>query len=82
MQAITDQFNKLAPGAVEGTEDGLVIHGGRPIQSAYAFSYDDHRIAMSLAILGAAGEGVTIENPDCVNISYPTFYKTLEELRK
>ena len=82
LQAITDQFNKLAPGAVEGTEDGLVIHGGRPIQSASAFSYDDHRIAMSLAILGAAGEGVTIENPDCVNISYPTFYKTLEELRK
>ena len=82
LQAITDQFNKLAPGAVEGTEDGLVIHGGRPIRSASAFSYDDHRIAMSLAILGAAGEGVTIENPDCVNISYPTFYKTLEELRK
>ena len=82
LQAITDQFNKLAPGAVEGTDDGLVIHGGRRIRSASAFSYDDHRIAMSLAILGAAGEGVTIENPDCVNISYPTFYKTLEELRK
>lgn len=82
LQAITDQFNKLAPGAVEGTADGLVIHGGRKIQSAAAFSYDDHRIAMSLAILGAAGAGVSIENPDCVNISYPTFYKTLEELRK
>ena len=82
LQAITDQFNKLAPGAIEGTEDGLVIHGGRSIQPASAFSYDDHRIAMSLAIFGAAGEGVTIENPDCVNISYPTFYKTLEELRK
>lgn len=59
-----------------------MIHGGRKIQSAAAFSYDDHRIAMSLAILGAAGAGVSIENPDCVNISYPTFYKTLEELRK
>ena len=82
LQAITDQFNKLAPGAIEGTEDGLVIHGGRSIQPASAFSYDDHRIAMSLAIFGAAGEGVTIENPDCVNISYPTFYKILEELRK
>ncbi|SDG55193.1 3-phosphoshikimate 1-carboxyvinyltransferase [Selenomonas sp. WCT3] len=81
LQAITDQFNKLAPGAVEGTEDGLVIHGGRPIQKAQAFSYDDHRIAMSLAILGAAGDGVTIENPECVNISYPTFYQTLDSLR-
>lgn len=81
LQAITDQFNKLAPGAVEGQEDGLIIHGGRKIESAAAFSYDDHRIAMSLAILGAAGEGVTIERPECVNISYPAFYQTLEELR-
>ena len=81
LQAITDQFNKLAPGAVDGTEDGLVIHGGKSIQHAQAFSYDDHRIAMSLAILGAAGDGVIIENPECVNISYPTFYQTLESLR-
>lgn len=81
LQAITDQFNKLAPGAIDGTEDGMVIHGGRTIQHAQAFSYDDHRIAMSLAILGAAGEGVTIENPECVNISYPTFYQTLDTLR-
>ena len=66
---------------VEGQEDGLIIHGGRKIEPAAAFSYDDHRIAMSLAILGAAGEGVTIERPECVNISYPAFYQTLEELR-
>lgn len=81
LQAITDQFNKLAPGAVEGQKDGLIIHGGTHIQQAQAFSYDDHRIAMSLAVLGAAGQGVTIENPECVNISYPAFYQTLEALR-
>lgn len=82
LQAIVDQFNKLAPGSVEGSEDGLVIHGGKDLQLADAFSYDDHRIAMSLAILGAAGKGVKIENPECVNISYPAFYQTLEELQK
>lgn len=81
LQAITDQFNKLAPGAIEAQEDGLIIHGGQHIQHAKAFSYNDHRIAMSLAVLGAAGEGVTIENPECVNISYPAFYQTLEGLR-
>ena len=36
-----------------------------------------HRMAMSLAILGAAGAGVIIERPDCVRISYPEFYDTL-----
>jgi 3-phosphoshikimate 1-carboxyvinyltransferase len=37
---------------------------------------------MSLAILGAAGEGVELEHPDCVNISYPAFYGDLARLSK
>lgn len=80
LQAIVDQFNKIAPGAVEGTEDGLIITGGKMLKSATCFSYDDHRIAMALAIAGAAGPGVTIENPDCVDISYPSFYSSLQYL--
>ncbi|MBQ5418502.1 MAG: 3-phosphoshikimate 1-carboxyvinyltransferase [Selenomonas sp.] len=81
LMAIAKEFNKLAPGAVEEREDGLVIHGGAKIKRAAAFSYDDHRIAMSLAILGTVGAGVEIENPQCVNISYPEFYQTLEEIQ-
>ena len=81
LMAIAKEFNKLAPGAVEEREDGLVIHGGAKLQPATAFSYDDHRIAMSLAILGTMGAGVEIENPQCVNISYPEFYHTLEEIQ-
>lgn len=81
LMAIAKEFNKLAPGAVEESEDGLIIHGGAKLQQATAFSYDDHRIAMSLAILGTVGAGVEIENPQCVNISYPEFYQTLEEIQ-
>lgn len=81
LQAITDQFNKLAP-CVTGSEDGLIIHGRMPVQPASCFSYDDHRIAMSLAIAGAAGKGVEIEHGDCVNISYPEFYQTLDRLQR
>ena len=81
LQAITDEFNKLAPGSVEASADGLVIHGGTKVQKSSCFSYDDHRMAMSLAILGTAGEGVEIEKPDCVNISYPAFYSTLANLQ-
>ena len=78
LQAIADEWNKLAPGSVEAGEDSLVIHGGTPVQCADVASYDDHRMAMSLAILGAAGQGVVIDRPDCVNISYPAFYDTLQ----
>lgn len=81
LQAITDEFNKLAPGAVEAGEESLVIHGSTGVQRSVCFSYDDHRMAMALAILGTAGEGVEIERPDCVTISYPAFYDTLSRLQ-
>lgn len=82
LQAIADEFNKLAPGSVEAGADSLVIHGGTKVQHASCFSYDDHRMAMSLAILGTAGAGVTLERPECVNISYPAFYRTLQDLQR
>jgi len=78
LQAVTDEFNKLSPGLVEASEDGMVIHGGRSLRRAEVASYDDHRMAMSLSIFGAAGEGVSIDRPDCVDISYPEFYNILE----
>lgn len=82
LHAVAVEYNKLAP-CVEESEDGLVIHGGtQKIRHADCFSYDDHRMAMSLAIAGAAGDGVTIENPECVDISYPSFYKNLAELQR
>lgn len=78
LQVITDEFNKVCP-CIEGLEDGMVITGGQKdnLKIARCNSHDDHRIAMALAILGAAGVGVEIENSECVNISYPTFYEIL-----
>lgn len=80
LQAVTTELNRLAPGAVEATQDTMIIHGGRTISSALCHTYGDHRMAMSLAVAGAAGEGVTLDAPACVDISYPSFYKTLDEI--
>ena len=82
LHAVAVEYNKLAP-CVEESEDGLVIHGGaKKIRHGSCFSYDDHRMAMSLAVAGAAGDGVTIENPECVDISYPSFYQNLADLQR
>jgi len=81
LEAICDQFTKLG-GNIEGKEDGLIIHGGSTPKMAECFSYDDHRMAMCLAVLGIAGAGVEIQNPDCVDISYPDFYEELDRLTK
>lgn len=80
LHAIATELQKLSPGSIEEREDGLVIHGKAEIRRAQVKSYDDHRMAMSLAVLGVAGEGVLIENPESVNISYPTFFSEIEQL--
>lgn len=68
-------------GNVEETSDGMIIHGGAPLHGASIDSRLDHRIAMSFAIAGLAAEGTTqLLRADCVNISYPGFYKDLREL--
>lgn len=66
---------------IEGTDDGMIIRGGRPLQGTAVDSRLDHRIAMSFAVAGLAAEGTTeVLRADCVDISYPGFYRDLESL--
>ncbi len=80
LSAVVNEFSKMG-GNIVGTEDGLIIEGTGKLNKANCYSYHDHRIAMALAVAGAAAEGVNIENSDCVCISYPTFYQTLEKIK-
>ncbi len=62
---------------VEVLEDGLsiepsILHGGR------VGTHHDHRLAMSLALIGLRVEGVSIENPAVVTKSWPGFWTSLE----
>ena len=66
---------------ITGTEDGMIINGGKTLQGAVLDSFLDHRIAMSFAIASLACEStLTIRRADCVNISNPAFYQDLERL--
>lgn len=63
---------------ITGTKDGMIIRGGKPLHGAVLDSHLDHRIAMSFAVAGLVADGETeITNADCVNISYPGFYRDL-----
>ena len=66
---------------IEGTPDGMIIRGGRPMRGAQIDSHLDHRIAMSFAVASLVAEGTTaIQNAECVNISYPEFYRDFASL--
>ena len=68
-------------GAVDEKEDGLVIRGCGALRGGNADSFRDHRIAMSAAVAAAlCREPVIISDPDCVEKSYPDFWKDLENL--
>jgi len=66
---------------ITGTEDGMIIKGGKPLHGATVDSHLDHRIAMSFAVCALCAEGTTtIKDAECVNISYPEFYEDLKKL--
>ena len=74
---------RLMGAQVEELEDGLKIPGGQTLYGAELDSFGDHRIAMafSVAALCADGESV-INGADAASVSFPEFFKTLEEVRQ
>lgn len=75
--------NLKAMGAdITPTDDGMIIKGTGMLKGAHINSYLDHRIAMAFAVAGLAAEGETeIGDSQCVDVSYPAFFETLESLK-
>jgi 3-phosphoshikimate 1-carboxyvinyltransferase len=65
---------------VDEFADGLTIHP-RPLHGAEIETYNDHRMAMSMALIGLKVPGIVIKNPGCVAKTYPGFFNDLEKLR-
>jgi 3-phosphoshikimate 1-carboxyvinyltransferase len=64
---------------VSETEDGLEIRPST-MHPAPIETYDDHRIAMSFAIIGLKLPGLKIKNPSCVAKTFPDFFTRLSAL--
>jgi len=79
IKAMVTELRKLGVKAEE-LPDGAIIEGTQTFKSATINTYDDHRIAMSFAILGLKIGSLKIENPQCVAKSFPDFWEYLEKL--
>lgn len=80
---IDEMVNNLSKmGAdITATDDGMIIHGGKPLHGSTIESKLDHRLAMSFAIAGLMADGETdIHGAEVVETSFPTFYKDLARL--
>lgn len=80
IKVMCEELSKLGVNVVE-TEDGMEIEGTNKLLGNVTIStHDDHRIAMTFAILGLISDGeIKLDNKNCVEISYPRFF---DDLRK
>ena len=80
IKAMVSELKKMGAD-IEEREDGFTVNGPTGLQGAVCESYNDHRIAMSLAVAALLAEGKTIiKNSECIDISFPGFEKTLRKL--
>jgi len=78
IHALAVELRKLGA-EVDEFADGLRITP-RPLHEATIDTYDDHRMAMSLALAGLRVPGVVINDPGCTSKTYPDFFEDLQAL--
>lgn len=79
LAALATELRRLGAG-VEEQADGLTIQP-QPLRGTTVATYNDHRMAMSLALVGLRVPGVVIDQPACVAKTYPGYFNDLETLR-
>ena len=79
IKAMVTQLCRAGIDAVEH-DDGFTVNPGRPEPTRFE-TYDDHRMAMSLSLLGLPAAGIEIADPGCVSKTYPAFFTDLARLQ-
>lgn len=78
IEAIRVELERLGI-AVDVLTDGFTVHPG-PVRPATIETYDDHRMAMSFALVGLKCPGIKIADPGCTAKTYPHFFDDLHTL--
>lgn len=84
LAAMAGELGRLGA-EVEERRDGLIVAGlwaerEPPADRVLVATHGDHRVAMSLALVGLRRPGVVVENPEVVAKSYPSFWEDLGSL--
>lgn len=72
---------KLLGAQVQETTDGMIINGGKKLNSAKLKGFNDHRIVMAFSVAGLYIDGaVEIDDAESINKSYPSFFEDYNRL--
>jgi 3-phosphoshikimate 1-carboxyvinyltransferase len=78
VEGLAEELRRLGADVV--ADDDTIEIRPAPLHGALLDSRDDHRLAMSFALIGLRVPGVKIENPDCVGKSFPGFWSEFERM--
>jgi 3-phosphoshikimate 1-carboxyvinyltransferase len=82
--ALAAELSRVRPGLAVEEGDDLLIQSDpallSPASPVRLHTYDDHRMAMSFALLGLRLEGIVIDDPGCVAKTYPAYWDALASL--
>jgi 3-phosphoshikimate 1-carboxyvinyltransferase len=81
IHAACAELQRLGVDAVEG-DDWLEVRPQGTVRGGRVHTYNDHRVAMSFALLGLVHPGIEIENPKCVGKSFPTFWDEYDRFKR
>ncbi|MGI9130557.1 MAG: 3-phosphoshikimate 1-carboxyvinyltransferase [Candidatus Methylopumilus sp.] len=82
IKAMATELKKLGAAVVEG-EDFIEITPPLHIKENVEIdTYDDHRIAMCFSLVSLKNIPITINDPACVNKTFPTYFEVLESIVK
>jgi 3-phosphoshikimate 1-carboxyvinyltransferase len=80
-EAIAKEFGRLGIEVDLSTDNVMKIRGGKITGGVEVDSHGDHRMAMTLAVVGLISDkGVTIRGAECVAKSYPNFFEDINSL--
>ena len=84
LHALATELDRVRPGLAREEGDELVVEGSptlpSPTSLTHLHTYADHRMAMSLALLGLRLDGLAIKDPDCVAKTFPGYWSMLQAL--
>ena len=79
--AMAANLRLIGAGAIEETEDGMLIQGVESLAGGTVTSFGDHRIAMSLSVAALACRSqVSVDDVSCVATSFPGFFDLLAQV--
>jgi len=80
IQAILNELTRLGISCKEvKAEEGILIYPGK-IKPAVVETYEDHRMAMSFALIGLRVDGIKIANPNCCGKTFENYFEILDEI--